>query len=147
MSELKNLLEEDKENVENMAFLARRKKMTAREKHQLGPIEKYRDYGILRATLGKFPWKLLFHILLVFLTTTQCLIMNRSTFSHTRAEIRYFYYWFVSDSIEFTAVDFNINRFIFTLDDLREQVKKSRDVRFPLPLELLRSRAKRHRRL
>jgi len=59
--------------------------------------------------------------------------MNRSTFSHSRAEIRYFYHWFVSEDIDFTEIDFNINRFIFNLDDLRELVNESVSVSSFLP--------------
>ena len=121
---------EDEKESSDMNYVMKKKTMSYQERIELNPIKKYREYG-------KFPWKLLFHFLLVLLTTIQCLIMIRSTFSHTRAESRYFYYWFVNENITFTDVDYSINRFIYNIEEVRELVSHSREVKFKDNLELL----------
>jgi len=47
MTDIKHLLEEDKETAEDMNFLAKKRVITTKEIFELGPIEKYRDFGTL----------------------------------------------------------------------------------------------------
>lgn len=50
------------------------KEMPIRDNLFLSPIEKYKFYG-------RFPWKMIIHLLLVILTTTQVKIINNWNFS------------------------------------------------------------------
>lgn len=98
----------------------KKKKMTLKEVKELGPIQKYRHYG-------KFPWKLMLHFLLAIITSVQCMIMIRSTFSHTRAEVRYFYFWFMDPNGTYSDVKYDTYKYFFKMDELRDLVKFSRD--------------------
>lgn len=55
-----------------------------RDKFNLSPIEKHIEYK-------RFPYKLIFHTFLVFLTTTQVLVMVDSEYTaHAREQFRMF---------------------------------------------------------
>lgn len=97
-------MSKEAEEIQRMRQLSEgsKRKLTFHEYTELDPIEKYRTYGtfpVLSLSIGKFPWKLVLHFILAIVTSIQCLIMIRGTFGHTRAEMRYFYYWFVNSDV------------------------------------------------
>ena len=86
----------------------------------LSPIAKYKYYG-------RFPWKLIIHILLVIGTAAQAILILSSTTQYSRSQERIFYDNFLS---EVNKNDLSFNRFayLFTLEDLKKSVLSSLDV-------------------
>ena len=83
----------------------------------LSPIEKYKIYG-------RFPWKMVFHILLVIATTAQAILIVSKTTEYTRAQERFIYNNFISDS-EKTLVDYSRYLYIYSIPQLKEHLKAS----------------------
>ena len=65
--------------------------MPARDRLTLDPISKYRIYG-------RFPYKLLFHILLVIGTTMQAIVVISVNTDYMRAQEKVFYQKLISES-------------------------------------------------
>ena len=90
---------------------------TLRDKLLLTPFEKYQIFG-------KFPWRFILNIFLVFLTTTQVILVDSSTTSYTRAEERFFHEQFI-DRGEKYEKQFPLKKYIYTIDELKEHVSNS----------------------
>ena len=59
------------------------------------------------------------HLLLVLATSAQVLIISDNTLAHTRAETRYFYYWFMeNDTTLYTKLDYHRYNHVFEIDKL-----------------------------
>lgn len=87
----------------------------------LSPIDKYKYYG-------KFPWKLIIHILLLICTSAQAVLILSATTQYTRAQERIFYDNFVTD-IEKTDLDFSRYTYLFTVEELQKSIQSSINVR------------------
>jgi hypothetical protein len=87
----------------------------------LSPIEKYKYYG-------RFPWKLIIHILLVLGTSAQAILILSSTTQYTRSQERIFYDSFVSE-VDRGELSFNRFTYLFTVEELKNSINKSIEVR------------------
>ncbi len=83
----------------------------------LSPIEKYKIYG-------RFPWKMVIHILLVIATTVQAIMTISERTQYTRSQERILYNMFISDSDK-TDVDFARKTYLFSVSDLRDHLNNS----------------------
>ena len=90
---------------------------TLRDKLLLTPFEKYQIFG-------KFPWRFILNIFLVFLTTTQVILVDSSTTSYTRAEERFFHEQFIDQGEKYEK-NFPLKKYIYTIDELKEHVSNS----------------------
>ena len=72
----------------------------------LNPIEKYR-------TQGKFPYKMVVHILLVIFTTAQVISTNTGISAFSRSQEMLFYNIFFNTN---DKTDFNFRRFMYFFD-------------------------------
>jgi hypothetical protein len=83
----------------------------------LSPIEKYKIYG-------RFPYKMIIHILLVLVTTSQGIMTIAETTQYTRAQERLFYNFFVADS-DRTIVDYSRKTYLYSVDQIRDHLRIS----------------------
>jgi hypothetical protein len=83
----------------------------------LSPIEKYKIYG-------RFPWKMVFHILLVIATTAQAILIISKTTEYTRAQERFIYNNFISDSDK-TQVDYPRMLYLYSISQLKSHLNNS----------------------
>jgi len=83
----------------------------------LSPIEKYKIYG-------RFPWKMVFHILLVIATTAQAILIISKTTEYTRAQERFIYNNFISNS-EKTEFDYPRMLYLYSISQLKDHLNNS----------------------
>lgn len=92
-------------------------KMPLKDSLFMSPIDKYKLYG-------RFPWKMIIHILLVIATTAQAILIIANTTKYTRSQERLFYNIFVSDSDK-TSIDYPRMTYLYSVYELREHVSSS----------------------
>ena len=85
----------------------------------LDPIEKYKYYG-------RFPWKLILHILILIGTSAQAILILGTITQYTRAQERIFYDNFVSE-VDKNSLELNRIAYLFTIDELRDSIHRSID--------------------
>ena len=95
-----------------------------KDKMVLTPTEKYRIYG-------KFPVRMAIDIILVILSTIQIIMINGPTSSYTRAVERFFYDIFLQNDDPYD-VEYQRMKYLYTMDEIIDHVKKSRDGFFDL---------------
>lgn len=83
----------------------------------LSPIAKYKYYG-------RFPWKLIIHVLLVIGTAAQAILILSSTTQYSRSQERIFYNNFVSE-VDKNELSFKRFMYIFSLEELISSVNNS----------------------
>lgn len=83
----------------------------------MNPIEKYEK-------LGRFPYKMIVHILLVIFTTFQVVLIVGETNKISRSQERLFYNMFIDDSDK-RSLDYDRMTYLFSVDDVREHVRTS----------------------
>lgn len=83
----------------------------------LNPIEKYKYYG-------RFPWKLIIHLLLLIGTSAQAMLILGNTTKYTRAQERIFYDNFL-DEVDKSTLEFSRYAYFFTIGDLKDSISKS----------------------
>ena len=88
------------------------------------PTEKYRIYG-------KFPVRMTLDIILVILSTIHIVMINGPTSAYTRAVERFFNDIFLQNDAPFD-VEFPRIKYLYTMDQIINHVKKSRDDFFDL---------------
>ena len=106
--------------------------MPARDRLTLDPISKYRIYG-------RFPYKLLFHILLVLGTTMQAIVVISVNTDYMRAQEKVFYQKLISESSK-EEKDYVRETYLYNIEQLKNHVKKTTDNMFTFQndsLELL----------
>ena len=91
--------------------------MPINDKISLSPIDKYRIYG-------KFPWKMLIHIMLILATTMQAIVVINSTTDYCRGQERVFYNNMISDSDK-EDPDYPRVNYIYSISQLREHLRNS----------------------
>ena len=96
--------------------------MPARDRITLDPISKYRIYG-------RFPYKLLFHILLVLGTTMQAIIVISVNTDYMRAQEKVFYQKLISESSK-EEKDYVRETYLYNIEQLKNHVKKTTDNMF-----------------
>lgn len=98
--------------------------MPLKDKISLGPIEKYTIYN-------RFPYKLMLHILLLILMSILVSTVVSESQSQLRAQQFVWYSKFILNDDDDDPVpvmdDFNREKRFFTVNDLKEFVKKSLD--------------------
>ena len=106
-------------SVQSLKDLSNPSHIPYKDKLYLTPTEKYRIYG-------KFPLRLLLDIALAILSTIQITMISGPTTEYTKAVERFFYDTFLqNDNIhdkEVTRI-----KYIYTMDDLEDFVRESRD--------------------
>ena len=80
-----------------------------------GPIKKYIAYG-------RFPWKMLVHVVLVMFVTFLIIWSVETTGGYSRSELLIFYRMFVDDGIEVNAVDFETTKYFYNLSEVTDFV-------------------------
>ena len=95
-----------------------------KDKMFLTPTEKYRIYG-------KFPVRMVLDIILIILITIQIVMINGSTSSYTRAVERLFNDIFLQNDSPYD-VDFPRLKYLYTMDEIINHVKQSRNGFFNL---------------
>ena len=95
-----------------------------KDKLYLTPSEKYKIYGV-------FPLRMFLDILLVILTTTQVIMINGPTTAYSRAVERFLHDIFLLNDNAYD-VEYPTKKYIYTIDDMIEHVKKSHDNYFEL---------------
>ena len=98
--------------------------MPINDKISLSPIDKYRIYG-------KFPWKMLIHIMLILATTMQAIVVINSTTDYCRGQERVFYNNMISDSDK-EDPDYPRVNYIYSITQLREHLSWSIENYFKL---------------
>jgi hypothetical protein len=83
----------------------------------MNPIEKYEK-------LGRFPYKMIVHILLVIFTTFQVVLIVGETNKISRSQERLFYNMFIDDSDK-RSLDYDRMAYLFSVDDVKEHVRNS----------------------
>ncbi len=87
------------------------------EKIRMGPIDTYRKYGnVLISVSGKFPWRLTVHLLLVVATSAQVMILCEGMLGNSRAELRYFYFWFLQNETTMYNGGDDYTRYVYVFD-------------------------------
>lgn len=97
------------------------KPIPLKDKLYLSPIDKYRLYG-------RFPVKMVLHFLLIIATASQVILIINGTTEYTRAQERILYDNFVTN-IERTSLNFDRKNYLFNIQELKDSVKTSIDVR------------------
>lgn len=92
-------------------------KLSLKDRIYLNPIEKYKYHG-------KFPWKLVIHILLLVFTSAQAVLILGSLTQYTRAQERIFYDKFVGE-VDKNSLEFSRYAYIFTVEELKSSVTNS----------------------
>jgi len=100
-----------------------KKKLPLMDKITLGPIKKYKNYN-------RFPWKMMVHIVLVMVVTTQIVLVIQSSGGYSRSEEAFFFQTFLNDQAEYNGVDFEKNRNFYSINEVREFINKSIDSYF-----------------
>jgi hypothetical protein len=95
-----------------------------KDKMVLTPTEKYRIYG-------KFPVRMVIDVILVILSTIQIIMINGQTSSYTRAVERFFHDIFLQNDDPY-EVEYQRMKYLYTMDEIINHVKKSRDGFFDL---------------
>lgn len=83
----------------------------------MNPIEKYEK-------LGRFPYKMLVHILLVIFTTFQVVLILGETNKISRSQERFLFNMFIDDSDK-RSLDFDRVAYLFSVDDIKAHVSRS----------------------
>ena len=96
--------------------------MSARDRLTLDPISKYRIYD-------KFPYKLLFHILIVIATTMQAIVVISVNTDYMRAQEKVFYQKLISESSK-EEKDYVRQTYLYNIDQLKKHIKKTTDNMF-----------------
>jgi hypothetical protein len=97
----------DEIEQEDIAF----KEIPIGDKIMLGPIEKYTYYN-------KFPYKMVIHILLCFLTATQALLLMDWATGYDSNQTKLFQYYFLDDSLDYSDFDIKRSREFYNLSTL-----------------------------
>jgi len=100
------MTEEDKKNLVDLNVA-----------NAMNPIEKYEK-------LGRFPYKMIVHLLLVIFTTLQVVLIVAETNKISRTHERFLYNMFIDDSDK-RSMDYNRMAYLFSVDDVKTHVGNS----------------------
>lgn len=114
----------ENENEQSNLTSINEDEMPINDKITLSPIDKYRIYG-------KFPWKMLIHIMLILATTMQAIVVINATTDYCRGQERVYYNIFISDS-EKEDPDYPRVNYIYSITQLREHLSWSIENYFKL---------------
>ena len=103
------------DNQNNKETNLKLEKLPLIDKITYGPIKKYKVYG-------RFPWKMLVHVVLVMFVTFLIIWSVETTGGYSRSELLIFYRMFVDGSIEVNAVDFETTKYFYNLSEVTDFV-------------------------
>lgn len=83
----------------------------------MDPVEKYEK-------LGKFPYKMVVHLLLVIFTTCQAILIVAEANKYSRSQERFLYNMFI-DTSDKRAMDFNRITYLYSIDEIRNHLNQS----------------------
>jgi hypothetical protein len=91
----------------------------------------------LQEKYGKFPWDLLFHLLLIILTTSQIMLLISDRTEYTRQQEHLFYNLFLENSAKNEVNDYSRLVYLYSIPELKEHLVTSLNVKFCVYLEFL----------
>jgi hypothetical protein len=98
-------------------MIERRPSLNFQQANAMNPIEKYEK-------LGRFPYKMIVHILLVVFTTCQVVLIVSEANKYSRSQERFLYNMFVDEGDK-RSVDFNRIAYLYSVDDVKKHVATS----------------------
>jgi len=84
----------------------------------MGPLDQYVKYN-------EYPAKFLIHIIVLVLSTAQILLIVNYTGAYARSAQRVWLKQFFDEEIELSELDYDYQKFLYQLDELREVVHDS----------------------
>jgi hypothetical protein len=97
-----------------------KKRLPLIDKITYGPIKKYKVYN-------RFPWKMMLHIVLLMVVTAQIILIIDHSGGYSRSEEAFFFDRFLNEDADYNEVDFQKDRYFYSIEDLRDFVKESID--------------------
>lgn len=126
MDDIRGISERSRRGKNNGSLLNDEGKIPLLDRITYGPIKKFTKYN-------RFPWKMLIHIVLVFVVTAQIVLTIDATGGYSEFAEILLYKTFFDDAGDYNEVDFDKKRYFYSVGEVQEFINTTVHAYYELP--------------